>query len=217
MLRADSVRYLEQAGFDYKPAESPDLWSHLESHFAGRQSIGPKFAPMPASNVAELIAMGEGALLEAMIAHHRQTGTLARVARVIELPYIVGTGAVIPLSRADARRVLRLIKDAGTPYERLIHVMPAEADEIPCTSCMTVTGGLYPDGHTAGYYDLMPGDHPEDSAPALGADESCACLATRNEIADLAREMELKLDDIAIVTREECEEMIEKVRKTLTS
>ncbi|MGE3624440.1 MAG: hypothetical protein AB7H77_11300, partial [Bdellovibrionales bacterium] len=95
MLHSESIRYLEQAGFHYKPAESPDLWSHLESHFSGRQRVGPKFTPLPATTVAELISMGEEALLDALVSHHKKTGNPGRVARVIELPYVVGTAAAI--------------------------------------------------------------------------------------------------------------------------
>jgi len=215
MARADCVSYLEHAGFHYKPAESPDLWSHLESHFGGRQAVGPKFTPMPSVFMTELIAMGEEALLEAMVAHHRQTGALGRVARVIDLPYIVGTGAAVPLARADKRRVLHLVADPGTLYERLVHVIPVEADEIPTTSRVTVTGGLYPDGHTAGYYDLTPGDQTADVDAASDEEEARAWLATRDEIATLAREMELGIDDIVTITRRECEVMVERAKKTL--
>jgi hypothetical protein len=211
MLHSESIRYLEKAGYQYKPAESPDLWGFLESHFAGPRIIGPKFVPMPASFVAELIAMGEEALLEAMVAHHRKTGNPGRVARVIDLPYVVGTMAAIPLAVADTSRVLRLVSQPGTPHERLIHVVPSAADDIPTTSRMTVTGGLYPDGRTAGYYDLSPGEHLAGDGPdAKGAERSFAYLATPDEIAALAHEMKVKSDDIAIVSGKECQTMITK-------
>ena len=211
MLHSESIRYLEQAGFHYKPAESPDLWGFLESHFAGPRSIGPKFVPMPTSFIAELIAMGEEALLEAMVAHHRKTGTPGRVARVIDLPYVVGTMAAIPLAAADIKRLVRLVSQPGTPHERLIHVVPSAADDIPTTSRMTATGGVYADGHTAGYFDLCPGEHISGDGPeAKGAEDSFAYLATPDEITALAREMEARLDDIAIVSAKEGRAMINK-------
>jgi hypothetical protein len=210
MLRADAVRYLEQAGFHYKPAESPDLWSYLESHFASPQSVGLKFNHLPGSFVAELIAMGEEALLDAMVALHQRTGALGRVERVIELPYVVGTGAAIRLTAAEAQRALRLVIEPGTPQERIVHVMPVEADAIPCTTRMTATGGLYPDGHTAGYYDLRPGEIADKSGEGV-----FAWFATPDEIACLAREMEAKIEDITVVSRAEAEEMVNKVEEIL--
>jgi len=212
MSHSDAVHYLEHAGFHYKPAESPDLWTFLESHFAGPRPVGSKFTAMPSAFVAELIGLGEEALLEAMVAHHRKTGSLGRFTRVIDLPYIVGTDAAVPLAEADSAQVLRLIEQPGTPAERIVRLVPTAADDIPCTSHMTVTGGLYADGHTAGYYDLRPGEHCEngDTLPA-----GFAFLATEAEISSLAREMEAKIEDITLVTRRECEEMLGKVKRML--
>ncbi len=204
MQRADAVRYLEQAGFHYKPAESPDLWSYLEGHFAGPQALGPKFDRMTSSFVTELIEKGEDALLEAMVTHHRKQGRLDRVSKVIDLPFVVGTGAAVPLAKADARYVLKMIAGAGTSQERIVHVMPAEPDEIPSTSQVTVTGGLYADGHTAGYFDLRPGEWTDDGA------ETYAWLATHDEIAALTREMEERVEEVTVVTRRECQDMIAK-------
>jgi len=210
MQHSDSVQYLERAGFHFKPAESPDLWTHLESRFGGAGIVGPKFAPMSASFVAELIGQGEDVLLEALVEMHRRSGALGRVVQVIDLPYVVGTGAAIPLAKADPARVLRLIDQPGTPKERIVHVVPASADDIPVTTRMTATGGLYPDGHTAGYFDLRPG------GPETGDDESAvAWLATRDEIAALLSEMEANLDDVTIRSRKETEDMIAKAGRLL--
>jgi len=214
MRHTESVRYLEQAGFHYKPAESPDLWGFLEGHFAGPQSIGPKFTPMPASFVAELINLGEEALLEAMVLHHKQTGTPGLVARVIDMPYVIGTAASIPLAEADASRLLRLIDQPGTAREHIIHVVPATADEIPSTSHMTAIGGVYSDGRTAGYFDLLPGERLEASAHGK-MEGALAYYATPAEIAGLAREMEARAEDISVITRGECDAMIAKAKKIL--
>jgi hypothetical protein len=208
MTHVDSIRYLEQAGIHYKPAESPELWCYLESHFAGPHAIGSKFNHISASSMAELIAIGEDVLLSAMVAGHRQGGILAPVSKVIDLPYIVGTEAAMPLARADKGHLLQLIARPGTPKERFIHILPAPADEIPCTRRMTVTGGLYADGHTAGYYDLFPGDH-------VNGEGTLAWLATPGEIIALVHEMEAKADDIALVSRAACEGMIEKAKKAI--
>jgi len=213
MLHSESIQYLEKAGFHYKPAESPDLWSHLEAHFAGPKPIGPKFSTMPANFIAELIMLGEEALLEALVTHHRQTGSPGKVARVIELPYVVGTQGAVHLSGIDPNRVMHLVENPGTSQERVIHVVAASADDIPCTSQMTVTGGVYADGHTAGYFDLCPGDHAngEDGSK----DMALAYLATPDEIAVHLREMEMKAEDIAVITRRECDDMIAKAKKIM--
>jgi hypothetical protein len=205
MTLTESVRYLESAGIHYKPAESPELWAHLEGHFEGPCRVGSKFSRLPASLVEEMIAKGEEALLAGLVADHRRTGRLGPVACLLAMPYAVGTEAAVPLGRVDKARILDLIEEAGTPSERLIHIIPAAADAIPCTYEMTVTGGLYADGHTAGYYDLVPGH----------ADADCAWLATAEEIESLAREMEARIDDIAIMPRHECEGMIVRARKAL--
>jgi len=214
MQHSESVRYLEKAGFHYKPAESPDLWGFLESHFAGPQGIGSKFSPMPASFVAELINMGEEALLEAMVQHHKRTGSPGRVARVIDLSYVVGTAASIPLNQADKRHVLRLVDLPGTPRERIIHVIPSKADDIPSTCHMTAIGGVYADGRTAGYFDLLPGERLEESVHD-GKPSDTAFYATHDEIAALARDMQVRAEDISVITRKECDEMIAKARKIL--
>jgi hypothetical protein len=100
-MRVDSIRYLKEAGFDFKSAESPDLWSHLESLFAGSRRIGPKFMPLPAAPFAELIARGEDALLNALATQHIATGKLASVAEIIEMSFVVGTDGAMSLSAAD--------------------------------------------------------------------------------------------------------------------
>jgi hypothetical protein len=207
-MRTDSIRYLKSAGFDFKSAESPDLWSHLESHFAEPPCIGPKFMSLPAARMAELIDRGEVALLEALAAHHLRTGRLTSVAQVIEMPFVVGSDGTIPLKDADKTRLLKLIDQPGTAREHIVHILPAKADAIPATYKVTITGGIYLDGHTAGFFALHPGSHPD-------AETADAWLATPDEIKALARDMERKIEDITLVTRKECEAMIANTRKIL--
>jgi hypothetical protein len=144
-MRAESIHYLKKAGFDFKPAESPDMWSHLESHFAGPSRIGPKFMSLPAGLVAELINRGEDALLDALAACHLKTGKLAPVSHVLEMPFVVGTDGTVSVTAADRKRMLVLVDQPGTAKERIVHLLPAKADAIPGTRQVTVTGGLYPD------------------------------------------------------------------------
>jgi hypothetical protein len=205
MTLADSVSYLESVGIHYKSAESPDLWTHLESHFDGPRRVGSKFSRLPGGLIEDMIAKGEEVLLKGLVETHQRKGRVSLVSCRLALPYVVGTEAAIPWSLVDRDRVLELIEDAGMPGERRIRVVPAAADDIPSTYEVTVTGGIYGDGHTAGYYDLIPGH----------ADKDCVWLATPEEIEGLLREMETKIDDIAIVTRRECEELLEKARKAL--
>jgi hypothetical protein len=211
-MRADSIRYLNDAGFDFKPAESPDLWTHLESHFSGARRIGSKFNPLPASAVAELIAKGEEALLDALVLEHQRTGTLASVTQVVDMPYIVGIDGDISLSHAKAAETFDLIEQPGTIAERLIHVLPAGKDSIPPTCQATVRGGLYPDGRTVGFYALSPGNHADEDRIAA-ADH--VYLATPEDIAALAKDMETNAEEIVLVTRQECDAMIARVKRLL--
>jgi hypothetical protein len=209
-MSADAVHYLKAAGFQYKAAESPDLWTHLVSQMTESQGVGTKFSPASSSALAAMIAQGEAALLQALVDHHRRTGALDQIATVIDMPYIVGIEGVIPLEGADPKRLLRLVDHPGTSRERIIHVLPAEGDAIPCTKQVTVTGGLYPDQHTVGYYGLHAGGGSEKR---FGG--KCAYLATSEDIKELADEMEQKADDISAVTRKECNEMLARVKRLL--
>ncbi len=211
MSLSESIRYLEGVGIHYKPAESPDLWTHLESHFAGPHPIGPKFSHLPASRIADMIGKGEEALLAAMVEQHRRTGRIGHVTRSIDMPYVVGTAGTVSLATADKARVLTLVEQPGSVNERLVHVMPVAVDDIPSTHQVTITGGTYPDGHTAGYYDLQPGHPPAGSKDK----DACVYLATEDEIIGLAREMEEKIEDIVVVTRKECDALLKKVKKAL--
>jgi hypothetical protein len=210
-MHTDFIRYLATAGVHYKPAESPDLWAHVEECFADHGQIGPRFNPIPHSSIAELIAKGEDGMLAAMVAHHQQTGRLDVVQHVLDLPYIIGTEGKMPLKDADAARLLRLVNRPGTAQEHLISVLAVEADAIPCTNRMTITGGLYADGHTAGLYGVHPGNVVEDAF----ATDAYALLATAEDILALSHEMEMHMDDIACATRKECDAMLKRVKKLL--
>src|ERR1700733_5193094 len=100
-MRTESIQYLKSAGFDFKPADSPDMWLHLESHFAEPSRVGPKFMPLPAGLIADLINQGEDALLDALAACHLKTGKLAPVSHVLEMPFVVGTDGTIFPTAAD--------------------------------------------------------------------------------------------------------------------
>ena len=210
-MRAESIRYLKIAGFDFKPAESPDLWSHLESQFVDPQRIGPKFMPLPHDMITTLIARGEDVLLESLMIRHRTTGKLSPVSEVLEMPFVVGTDGLVTVTEADRAKLLDMIDQPGTPRERIIHLLPTTLGAIPDTRKVTVTGGLYADGHTAGFYSMRPGNQAD--TPHL--EKTSAWLATPDEIKDLAHEMERKLEDISVISRHKCEAMIAKARKAL--
>jgi len=204
-MRADSIRYLHDAGFEFKSVESPDLWTHLESHFSGAGRIGLHFDPLPADRMNALIAQGEEALLDALVRQHKATGQLAAVAETIDLPYVIGIDSAIGAAEATHGEVLALIDRPGTVGERLIHVLPTPASALPPTRQATIEGGVYLDGHTVGFYTLHPGHH---------ADEGLY-RATPTEIARLATDMETNADDIALITRRECDAMIARAQRAL--
>ena len=210
MSRA-SIDYLKQAGFDYKTASTPLIWTHLENQVAESNHIGGKFNPIPATAITAMIEAGEEALLSAMVEHHRRTGSLEQVQQVIDMPFVVGTVGVIPQEGVDEARLLRLVDHAGTARERIIHILPVDEDTIPCTRQVTVTGGTYADGHSVGYFGLKPGDG--ELGKRFGG--RCAYLATLPEIRHLARDMELKADDIVTATRRDCDAMLAKVHALL--
>jgi hypothetical protein len=206
-MHSESIHYLEAAGFHYKPCESPEIWTHLESHFIRPAPIGSRFVHFSASRMEEMIARGEDVLLDALMSGLRRTGKPGPVAETIEMPYIVGTSSTVSPAVADPARILWLVDQAGTSREHIVQVMPAEADAIPGTRHMTVTGGLYADGHTAGYYDLCPG------MPVKA--DACVYLATAEDIRALAEDMRVKAEDIVLITRRECEVLLAQVEKLL--
>jgi hypothetical protein len=112
--------------------------------------IGLRYYPAPASLVANLIAKGEGALLDALVSGHSQTRKLEFVAHIIDLPSTIGTESKVLLADTDAGKILYLIDTLGTPPEHRIVVLLCEADAMPCTHQLTITGGLYVDGPTVG-------------------------------------------------------------------
>jgi hypothetical protein len=57
--------------------------------------------------------------------------------------------------------------------------------------------------------------HPGSGAKDRKFGGACAWLATPDDIKALARDMERRADDIASVTREECEAMLAKVKALL--
>jgi len=208
-MRSEAIDYLNQAGFDFKPAESPDLWTHLESHFLDRQRIGARFNALASDAVADLIRRGEEALLTAMATQHRATGRMAAICHVLELPYIVGCDDTVGMQSARDYESFMLVDRPGSFGERLIRLLPAGAGDIPTTRQATVSGGVYADGHTVGFFDLCPGSHTQDG------ENDAVHLATPIEIVSLTREMESNSDQIAIATQHECAAMIAKVRTAL--
>lgn len=212
MLDACFMDSLSAAGISYRSVESPALWSHLESHFSESRPIGSRFARLSPSRVNALIVEGEQVLLKDFSASLRKTGKIKRVSRVIDLPYPVGTDAVQPLTKVEKAKVLTLIVAPGIHGEKIVRVLPTAAEDIPCTNQMTVVGGLYPDGRTAGLYDIYPGnlawrEHDNDDDHVI--------LATPGEIRELVREMEEKMDNIAAAPAAKCADMIKKARKAL--
>jgi hypothetical protein len=206
-MRADAIRYLNEAGFNFKSVESPDLWTHLESHFYGKQRVDSRFEHLPATAIADIIMKGEDVLLEALMQEHKATGRLAPVARVLDMPFVVGRTSAIRASQAKSDEVLMLIEQPGTAAERVIRLLPVGIDKIPTTHHATVTGGLYADGHTVGFFDVNPGDNV--------AEISSVYLATPDEILSLVREMEANAEDVTLVTQAECSAMIKRAMKAL--
>jgi hypothetical protein len=212
-MRTDSLNYLKNVGIDYKSSESPDLWSFLEDHVTRPHRIGHIFSPMSPLIIEDVIARGENALLDAMVVQHLRSGTVDEVTEVVEMPFSVGHCSSLIITNPDHEGLFRLIENPGTAHEHLTHVVAADEELIPCTHRVTVKGGIYADGHTAGYYDLYPGFADVDDTEG-GVQ---AWLATPREISALAYEMEHKLDDIRIISRRECESMILKARKRLNT
>jgi hypothetical protein len=210
-MNHSSILYLKDAGYSYTSAESPQLWTHLENQVLESQPIGAKFNRLSMTALENLIAMGEDALVEALVAQHRRTGKLDKVHQVIDLPFVVGTFGIIPIEGTDDSKLLKLVDGSGTPKEHVIQVLPVESDVIPCTRQATVTGGAYSDGYTMGLYGLSPGDGAKERR--FGG--KCAYLATAQDIKILASEMELKVEDIVTVTRQECEAMLARVKALL--
>ncbi len=209
-MHTDSLNYLKSIGIDVKPAESPDLWNFLEEQVVRPSHIGHRFIAMPPAIVADVIVQGENALLDAMVVQHLRDGKIGEVSEVIEMPFVVGTNGSIMIAEDNHSDMLDLIEQPGTHQEHIIHVLLTEAEAIPSTHRVTVKGGLYVDGHTAGYYDLYPGDADDPAAQAKQAR-----LATSYEIKTLALDMEENIDGIAIVTQRECEAMIARVKELL--
>lgn len=206
-----SIGYLKEIGFDYKPADSPVLWTHLENQVIESHSVGAKFTAIPGLAFEAMVAAGEEAFLTALVDQHKRTGRLDSVHPVIDLPFIVGTVGLIPLEGADPKKLLKLIENPGSTKERIIHILVVESDAIPCTRQVTVSGGTYSDGHTAGLFGLSPGNGASDKR--FGG--KCAYLATAQEIKGLADEMVLKAEDIVSVTQKECEAMLASVKALL--
>ncbi len=212
MPNAGQIRYLHDAGVEFLSAESPALWTHLESRFSDSKNIGSKFAALSATFVAALIADGEAALLDQMTGMLRDTGRIGRVTRVLKMPYLIGTEAVCAADSVDATKIITLIQSPGEVGEHHIRVIMADADDIPCTSTVTVEGGLYPDGRTAGFFALYPGDLP---AHGRGDDKNHVFLATEEEIRRLTAEMLSRADDLTTATKAECAAMVERALKVL--
>jgi hypothetical protein len=210
-MRAEAIRYLTDVGFDFKSAESPDLWTHLESHFYGRQPIGARFDPLPSDAIADLIMQGEEALLDALMHQHQRTGTLSPVSHVLNMPYVVGCDRSI--HKMKSSDTLALIDQPGMATERLVHVVRTDREKIPSTHQATVKGGVYADGHTVGFFDLIPGDHSRESSVET---DHPIYLATSDEIAALVKEMEVNIEDIVLATEAECKAMIARALRAIS-
>ncbi len=202
MIDCSCVERLGVAGFCYKPAESPSLWSHLEERFNGGGGIGPKFLKLPERFVHDLLASGESALLRQFVEAFEKTGRIGRTMHVVKAPYLVGTRAARPISEADAPRLLKMIAAPGTWKEELITVLPVTEAEIPYTNEITFEGGVYADGKTVGYFDVHPGNALRD-----GQRGESALLATPSEIKALAEEMRRMIEEVSVVPYSECEAM----------
>jgi hypothetical protein len=83
---------------------------------------------------------------------------------------------------------------------------------MPCTRTITVSGGLYADGHTAGLLALAPGDHRDGRATDS---DHVAYLALPQEIRGLARAMDERAEDITAVTHADVQAMLARVREIL--
>jgi hypothetical protein len=211
-MRQDSLNYLKNVGIDFKPAESPDLWQFLENHLTTPTGIGHRFTPMSAAIAEEVIVRSENALLDALVSQHLLRGRIEHVTQMIEMPFIVGAnGAVVLPDSHDG--ILDMINHPGTAHEHLVHVIAADPEHIPTTHRVTVWGGLYTDGHTAGFYDLCPGGHIEDEDTA----ENMAWLTPPRDILALALDMEENLEAIKVVGRHRTEAMIIKARQIAAS
>lgn len=207
MHTSQAIDYLKAAGFAYCPPDSPLLWDHLESRFREPTIVGPRFAALTPETMAALITEGETLLLNELVESHRRTGELQPVLRTLTLPYDVGTHAVAALDEIDPSRILTLIGDPGTARERLIRVVPVPEEAIPRTQHVTIHGGLYPDGRTAGFLDLHPGT-PASATTAV-------YLATPKAIRHMAALMHHRLELITSVSEAECREMLERVAKAV--
>ena len=207
-MRAAPIDYLKKHGFDFKSAESPDIYTHLESTFANPGHTGSKFSALSQDLITMLINRGEEALLSELMERHRKTGKLATVKQVIEMPFVVGTDSLVELKDDDKKHVIELIDQPGTRNERVIQVLPAQADAIPVTHHITVTGGLYADGHTTGFFSLQAGRASRDGKKA-------AMLLTADDIRSLLHEMEARIEDIGLISEHEARAMIAKARKAL--
>lgn len=210
MLDSALVECLKAAGLTYRPAESPVLWTHLESRFSGERRMGSRFDPLPSSFVAEVVALGESLLLQDFATAVRAQGRVERVRRVMTMPYLVGVEALRPRGEVNASHVLPLIALPGERGETLIHVVPTAADALPVTNKVTVEGGPYADGRTVGYYNLHPG------ALACEVDaQDLVILATAEEIRALARAMREHREDVVSASPSACEAMAVRALRAL--
>ncbi len=213
MIDSGDIEFLRAAGYTYLPAESPMLWTHLESRFTESRAVGSKFGQMSSAFIEELIAEGEAILVREIVETLRRTGRVERVTRVLSRPSRIGTSAVVPRAEVDSAHILSLVSGAGTVVEKVIRVVPTQANAIPCTNEFTVEGGLYPDGRTIGFFDVHPGNL---LAQGRGDDANHVYLALEEEIRQLASEMRLKAEDLTTVTGAEGEAMAERAIKALS-
>lgn len=205
-----SVSYLQEQGFNFKPANDPMLWTHLEQMIGDSFAIGGKFAPVTSSRLTEMISHAESAALVDMAEQHRKSGTLGVVETVITMPFIVGTEAVVPMdSVAEDQRYSAIIK-AGDAREQCVTIVPVADDAVPSTKQMTVKSGLYADGQTLGLWGVQSGGH---SARRFGGQG--AFLVTKRDVREIVASMTSQLDEITTVTRAEGEEMLKRLRNIL--
>jgi len=149
-MHPESIHRLEAAGFHYKSCESPEIWTHLESHFTDLTPIGPRFDHFSTSRMIEMIARGEDVLVESLMAELRRTGKPGLVTEVIEMPYIVGTSGAAPLAEVDdPSQILNLVDQAGTAREHIVRVLPTEADETTLDELFKNPNWIAPKGNLA--------------------------------------------------------------------
>lgn len=206
-MRTDLMGYLQTNGIDVATPDSPHILSMLQEHFDNHHFVA-HFDSLTEAERQKLIQEGHDALIEALAEQHQQTGKLEdEVARVIEMPFIVGGDPIVPRHAVDPTRMFKLMEAPGTNHERLVWLMATNEGAIPSTSKATVTGGLYADGHTAGYLHIFAASQP--------LSDQVAVMATPSQIYTMAGLMQDELDQLPPEHRMKYEKMIARVHERM--